>query len=92
LLLLLFWGFWFGLVWFGLVWFGLVWFGLVWFGFFETGLLCIALAAQAGLKLRNLPASAFLSKKISECTDSHLTFWKVPDRVQICVMLASQWI
>ena len=51
-----------GLVWFGLVWFGLVWFGLVWFGFSRLG---VALACpgthsvdQAGLELRNPPASA----------------------------------
>jgi hypothetical protein len=54
-----------GLVWFGLVCFALLCFALLWF--FETGFLCIALAVleltlyfvdQAGLKLRNLPASA----------------------------------
>ena len=28
------------------------------FRFFKTGFLCVALAAQAGLKLRNPPASA----------------------------------
>jgi hypothetical protein len=44
------------------VWFGLVWFGLVWFGFSRLG---VALACpgthsvdQAGLELRNPPASA----------------------------------
>jgi hypothetical protein len=53
--------FWFGLVWFGLVWFGLVWFGLV---FRDRVSLCSPgcpgthSVDQAGLKLRNPPASA----------------------------------
>ena len=56
---------WFGLVWFGLVWFGLAWFGLVWFGFSRRVSLCSPgcpgthFVDQAGLELRNLPASAF---------------------------------
>jgi hypothetical protein len=53
----------FCLVWFGLVWFGLVWFGLVWF-FRDRVSLCSPACPgthfvdQAGLKLRNPPASA----------------------------------
>jgi hypothetical protein len=44
-----------GLGWFGLVWFGLVWFG---FGFLRSpGCLGTHSVDQAGLKLRNLPAS-----------------------------------
>jgi hypothetical protein len=62
---------WFGLVWFGLVWFGLVCFGLVWFGLVWFGLVFRYMVSlyspgcpgthfvdQAGLELRNLPASA----------------------------------
>jgi hypothetical protein len=57
---------WFGLVWFGLVWFGLVWFGLVWFGLvfrdrvslYSSGSPEIHSVDQAGLELRNQPASA----------------------------------
>ena len=60
---------WFGLVcfvlfWFVLVWFGLVWFGLVWFLVFRDRVsLCSSgcpgthFVDQAGLELRNLPAS-----------------------------------
>jgi len=57
---------WFGLV-FGLVWFrGLVWFGLVWFGLVFQDRICLYSPGcpgthsvdQAGLELRNLPASA----------------------------------
>jgi hypothetical protein len=73
---------WFGLFWFGLVWFGLVWFGLVWFGlvwFFETGFLyspgCPGthFVDQAGLELRNPPASAsrVLGLKACATTPGH---------------------
>jgi hypothetical protein len=56
------------LVWFGLVWFGLVWFGLVWLvgwlffkdrvSLYSCGCPGTHFVDQAGLKLRNLPASA----------------------------------
>jgi hypothetical protein len=51
----------FGLVWFGLVWFGLVWFGLVFQDrvfLYSPGCPGTYSVDQAGLKLRNLPASA----------------------------------
>ena len=50
-----------------LVWFGLVWFGLVWFGFsvfqdrvslYSPGYPGTHFVDQAGLELRNQPASA----------------------------------
>jgi hypothetical protein len=53
--------FWFGLVWFVLVWFGLVWFGLVFqdrVSLYSSGCPGTHSVDQAGLKLRNLPASA----------------------------------
>jgi hypothetical protein len=52
-------------------------FGLVWFEFclFETGLLCVVLAVlgthsvdQAGLELRNPPASASQVLRLKVCT------------------------
>jgi hypothetical protein len=54
---------WFGLVWFGLVWFGLVLFGLVWFfrdrvSLSSPGCPGTHSVDQAGLKLRNPPASS----------------------------------
>jgi hypothetical protein len=57
--------FFFGLVWFGLVWFGLVWFGLV---FQDRASMCSPGCPgtqdvdQAGLELRNSPASASASQ------------------------------
>ena len=67
---------WFGLVWFGLVWFGLVWFGLVWFGlvFQDRVSLCSSgcpgthSVDQAGLELRNSPASASQVLGLKACT------------------------
>jgi hypothetical protein len=38
------------------------------FWFFETGFLCIALAVQAGLELRNPPASASQVLGLKACT------------------------
>jgi hypothetical protein len=51
----------FGLVWFGLAWFGLVWFGLVFqdrVSLYSPGCPGTHSVDQAGLELRNLPASA----------------------------------
>jgi hypothetical protein len=68
--------FWFGLFWFGLVWFGLVWFGLVWFFFWDRVSLCSSgcprthSVDQAGLELRNLPASASRVLGLKVCTTS----------------------
>jgi hypothetical protein len=48
-------------VWFGLVWFGLVWFGLVFrdrVSLYSPGCPGTHSVDQAGLELRNLPASA----------------------------------
>jgi hypothetical protein len=65
---------WFGLVcfvlfWFVLVWFGLVWFGLVWFLVFRDRVSLYSpncpgthSVDQAGLELRNSPASASASQ------------------------------
>ena len=48
----------------------MVWFGLVWFlFFFETGFLC---ADQAGLKLRNPPASASQVLGLQACATTAL--------------------
>jgi len=49
--------FWFGLVWFGLVWFGLVWLRQVYLC--SPGCSGTYSVDQAGLKLRDPPASAF---------------------------------
>jgi hypothetical protein len=51
------------LVWFGLVWFGLVWFGLVLvfqdgISLYTSGCPGTHFVDQAGLELRNIPASA----------------------------------
>jgi hypothetical protein len=61
----------FDLVWFGLVWFGLVWFGLV---FRDRVSLCSPgcpethFVDQAGLELRNPPASASRVLGLKVCT------------------------
>jgi hypothetical protein len=62
--------FWFGLVWFGLVWFGLVWFGLVFrdrVSPCSPGCPGTHFVDQAGLKLRNPPASAFQVLGLKAC-------------------------
>jgi hypothetical protein len=55
-------------------WFGLVWFGLVWFGFFQDrvslynpGCPGTHSVDQAGLELRNLPASASQVLRLKAC-------------------------
>jgi hypothetical protein len=90
--------FYFVLVWFVLVWFGLVWFGLVWFGlvFWDRVSLCcpgclgIHSVDQAGLELRNLPASASQVLGLKMCATTarlklrHLTisFHGLPPNLQ----------
>jgi hypothetical protein len=71
-----------------LFWFGLDWFGLVWFWFFETGFLCVALAVleltlldQAGLELRNPPASASQVLGLKACATTpgcFVLFYEAP--------------
>ena len=79
--------------WFGLVWFGLVWFGLVWF-FRDRVSLCSPgcpgnhSVGQAGLKLRNPPASAsqVLGLKACATTPSSDYFFKNQPSLYHCFL------
>ena len=70
----------------GLLLFLFVWFGLVFgFWFFEAGFLCVA---QAGLELRNPPASAFQVLGLKECaTTVPLDSWFFRVDLLVCLSL-----